>query len=143
MRSEAQITTRNSATLPQTTQTPVFKVQGGRVLVFELGGKVTVATPSGTNNTKYVANPDVGNDVDLCATVDLASKAIGTLARVNGDLSDALELSNGAQEILNDYRPVLVDVGTIDLSCSASKTGEMLHSIRWCPLDEGARVVRA
>ena len=144
MRAETQLTARGANTLPQSTAAAIFNVQGGKVQILELCGEVTTLTPSGANNTKLIANPTTGADVDLCATLDIASKAVGVMLRVNGDLSDALEAAtSGAQELLGDYKPMVVAPGTIDLSCSASKTGAIKWSCLWRPLDPGARVVAA
>lgn len=144
MRSEVQLTGRNAASLPQSTAAAIFKVQGGRVQILELAGEVTTVFQSGTNNMKIYHDPDNGNsNVDLCANLDVTAKAVGTILRVNGDLSDALEAASDAQELLGDYKPMVVNAGSLMLNCSASKTGAAKWSILWRPLDPGARVVAA
>lgn len=131
----------NPSSLPQTTATPTFNVLGGKVLIHEIIGECTTLCQTATNNAKWIANPTVGADVDLCATLDLTADAVGTMYRVNGDLSDAMETAtSGAQEILGDYRPMLVAAGTLDLSCSASKTGAIKWTVIWSAVDPGARV---
>jgi hypothetical protein len=91
---------------------------------------------------KILHDPDSGgSDVDLCANLDVTAKAVGTLLRVNGDLSDALEAAADAQELLGDYKPIVVGPGVIKLNTSASSTGKAKWSILWRALDPGARVV--
>ena len=40
-------------------------------------------------------------------------------------------------------RPLVVNVGTIDLDCAASNTGSVKWSIWYVPLDDGAVVTAA
>lgn len=144
MRAETQLTARGAANLPQSTTEAIFKVQGGKVQILEICGEVTTVFQTATNNLKLIQDPDSGgSNVDLCATKDVTGLAVGTSLRITGDLSDALESGVDAQELLGDYKPVVVGPGSILLSASASKTGAAKWSCLWRPLDPGARVVRA
>ena len=144
MRSEVQLTARGAASLPQSTASAIFKVQGGKVQVLGIFGEVTTVMQTQTNNVKLIADPTTGADVDLCATLDCTADAVGTMYHITGDLSDALIAdTSGAAEALADYQPVIVAPGDIDLSCSASSTGAAKWSVLWRPLDPGARVVAA
>src|SRR3954465_9190720 len=68
---------RTTAALPQTTQSALFTVAGGRVVILGILGEVTTAIQNQANNTKLVANPTAGSDVDLCAVTDVANLEIG------------------------------------------------------------------
>ena len=140
------MTNRGTASLPQTTASALFKVQGGRVLVMGIYGEVTTIVQTQTNNAKLISDPTVGADVDLCATLDLTADAVGTMYGITGDFSDAMKTAtSGALEIgsTDNIQGVVVAAGNINLSCSASSSGEVKWSILWRPLDEYARVVRA
>lgn len=133
---------RSTATLPQTTQSALFTVAGGRVAILGILGEVTVAIQNQANNTKLVANPTTGTDVDLCAVLSTANKEIGTLFGISGTFADALVGANAGACIF-PARPVVVPVGTIDLNCAASNTGSVKWTLWYFPLDEGASVVAA
>ena len=62
---------RATATLPQTTNAPIFTIAGGRVTVYLLVGEVTTIIQAQANATKLTAVPTAGSAVDLCATVDI------------------------------------------------------------------------
>jgi len=134
-----RVTERLASTLPQTAQGTLFRVTG-RVKVYLILGEVTVVIQNQANNTKVVSNPTVGADVDLCAVLDIANDAVGTMYKVNGDFSDALlSQTSGAFEDAKDY-PVIVTDGTIDLSCAASNTGEVKWTLHWIPVDHGSQI---
>lgn len=130
-----------AATLPQSTQGALFTVAGGRVAVLGLIGTVTTAIQNQANNTKLVANPTAGVDVDLCAALSIADDGVGLLYGITGVPGDALVGAGGAAPFAQ--RPVVVAPGTIDLNCAASNTGAIAWSIWYVPIDEGATVVAA
>jgi hypothetical protein len=141
---KTRLTKRGTASLPQTTQSALFNVDGGKILVHAIVGEVTTVIQTQADNTKLVANPDTGADVDLCAVNDITADAVGTMYNITGDFSDAMQATtSGAVETLGDYKPVIVAPGTIDLSCAASNTGSVKWSILWEPLDVGAKVTAA
>lgn len=143
-RAEDQLSYRNTKNLPQSTTEALFKVQGGRIHLIDLAGEVTELFQTQTNNMKFIHDPDNGNaNVDLCAVLDVTGKAVGTHLRMSGDLSDALESASDVKEQLGDYKPVILNEGSVLLSCSASSTGKAKFSAIWKPLDPGARLVRA
>ena len=86
----AQITqgfkvSRATAALPQTTQSALFTVTGGRVMILGVVGEVTTIIQNQANNTKLVANPTTGTDVDLCAVLSTANKEAGSAEVVSLD----------------------------------------------------------
>jgi hypothetical protein len=128
-----------TATLPQTTTAAKFTVSGGSVLICDIIGKVTTACHADANNMKLIANPTVGADVDLCATVNVASAAIGTTFHLTGTLTDAMvKVVSGAGQ--SQQEPIQVEPGTIDLSCDASKTGAIKWTLFYIPLETGAKI---
>lgn len=135
-------TERAAAALPQSTQAPLFTVTGGRVAIRGIVGEVTVAIQNQANNTKLVGNPTTGTDVDLCAVLNIANKEVGALFGITGLFSDAMVGANAGAGVL-PRNPVVVPIGSLDLSCAASNTGSVKWTVYWTPLDEGAALVAA
>lgn len=135
------VTTRASATLPATTATPYFTVTG-RVKILDIIGEVTTVVQTQACNTKIIANPTVGSDVDLCAVKDITAAAVGTNFSITGTLANAMvQTASGA--FVAQAAPVIVTAGTIDLSTSATNTGATKWTVRWEPIDPGAMVFAA
>ena len=133
---------RSDTTIPQTTTTSIFRVVGGRVKI-RMYGEVTTVIQTQANAMKLTANPTVGADVDMCATLDISAHAVGTMYNLPGDQSDALEYqASGAMESIGDYQEQIVAPGTIDLVCAASNTGAIKWVITYEPIDRHARIVR-
>lgn len=144
-----KLVSRATAALPQTTASAIFTVAGGRVLVTGLVGKVTTVIQNQANNTKLIANPTTGSDVDLCAVVDVANLEAGGLLSLTPDL-DATPFSVALDKQLAGAIPygfaaraLCVAAGTIDLSCAASNTGSVQWDLTYVPLDDGATVTAA
>jgi hypothetical protein len=133
---------RATATLPQTTQSALFTISGGRVLMTGIVGEVTTVIQTQANNTKLVANPTTGTDVDLCAVLSITAKEAGTLFGITGLFSDALVGANAGATVW-PRNPVVLPIGTLDLSCAASNTGSVKWSLFYVPLDNGASVAVA
>lgn len=132
---------RAAAALPQTAAAAIFNVTGGRVAITGIVGEVTTAIQNQLNNTKLVANPTTGPSVDLCSVLDIANDAVGTLYGISGVFADAMH-GPGAATFL-PLQSVVVDIGTIDLDCSASNTGEVAWVLTYVPIDAGASVAAA
>jgi len=133
---------RATATLPQTAQSALFTVSGGKVAILGIVGEVTTAIQNQANNTKIVSNPTTGTDVDLCAVLNIANDEIGTLYGITGTFATAMVGVNAGAGVMCS-QPVVVPPGTIDLNCAASNTGSVKWSIWWLPLDDGATVTAA
>lgn len=105
----------------------------------KLYGEVTTVIQAGVNNTKLVSNPTVGADVDLCATLDIDADVVGTMYSLNvaGNFSSAM-VATTSGALVEQAAWAIVAAGTIDLSCSASKTGQTKWSCSWFPIDVGA-----
>lgn len=133
---------RAAGALPATTQSALFTVSGGRVLVTGIVGQVGTAIQNQACNTKLVANPTTGTDVDICAVLNIANDEAGTLYGITGTFSDALVGANAGATVFPG-RAVVVAAGTIDLSTSATNTGTVAWDLWYIPLDIGATVAAA
>jgi hypothetical protein len=133
---------RAAAALPQTAASALFNVRGGRVAILGIVGEVTTAIQAQANAMKLIANPDVGTSVDMCTTLDVNADELGCLYGITGVPGDALVGANAGAGPLC-ARPLVVNAGTIDLSCAASNTGGIKWQIRYLPLDPGAFIEAA
>lgn len=134
-----------AATLPQTADTALFTITGGRVLLTAIIGEVTVVIQSQANNTKLKFNPTAtGADQDLCAVLSITGDAVGELYTISGTVGDALrsDLLIGLNSLLGAGGLILAE-GDIELDCAASNTGEVGWSLWYYPLDLGATVAAA
>ena len=130
-----------AASLPQSTQTAYFTVTG-RCIVTHIVGEVTTIIQAQANDTKLVANPTVGADVDLCAVLDITGDAVGTIYTITGTLADAM-VATTSGAVTAQAAPVVVAAGTIDLSCAASNTGATKWTVHYIPLDAGSSITTA
>jgi hypothetical protein len=133
---------RATASLPATTQSAIFTVTGGRVLVTSLVGEVTTAIQNQACNLKITANPTTGTDVDIAANLNVQADEAGCLYGITGLFSDALVGANAGATVA-PRNPVVLPVGTLDLVTSATNTGSVKWSITYVPLDNGASVAAA
>ena len=132
---------RPSANLPQGGAGALFTITGGPILVGGIFGRVTTILGAVANAGKLVSNPTVGADQDLCATVELNAKPVGTMLTITGLFTDALIAAGAAAS--GPVRPVVVSAGTIDLNCVGSTTGQIQWTMFWVPLASGVIVSAA
>lgn len=128
---------RATAALPQTTQSALFNIEGGRVLLTQIIGEVTTVIQTQANNTKLVANPDTGTDVDICAVLSITADEVGTLYGISGLNSDAM-IGINAGALPAQARGVVLAAGSLDLNCAASNTGSVKWTVFYIPIDDGA-----
>lgn len=133
---------RATANLPQTTNSPIYTITGGRVLVLFLMGEVTTAIQNQANNTKLTAVPSVGSSVDLCATVDVANLEVGGKLILPAAFATALAKTLAGAASYS-YAGAVVATGTINLNCAASNTGQVKWTLFYVPIDSGAAVAAA
>jgi hypothetical protein len=133
---------RVTAALPQTTQSAIFTVAGGRIALLGLIGEVTTVIQTQADNLSVTTNPTIGTDVALCAVLNVSAKEVGTLFGITGTFADALVGANAGATVLCD-RPVVVPIGTIDLITSASNTGSVKWKLIYLPIDDGVTVTAA
>ena len=137
----ARSTERAAAALPQTAAGALFTVTG-KVIITDIIGEVTTVIQTQANNTKLVANPTVGADVDLCAVLDISADAVGSHYNITGTLANAMVNVAGGAGVAQAGR-VIVKAGTIDLNCAASNTGAIKWTVHWIPIEKDADVVAA
>lgn len=131
-----------TAALPQGTVDPLFNIITGRVILTSLVGEVTTAIQSQATNLKIQANPTTGTTVDIAADLDCTGDEIGCLYGITGLFSDALLGSNAGATVL-PRNPVVLPVGTLDLECGESSTGNIKWSVTYIPYDDGAEMTVA
>jgi hypothetical protein len=120
-----------AANLPQTTQTAIFAVTGD-ITVVKLKARVTTEIEAQETSIKWVANPTVGADVDLCTQTDINADAVGTIYTITGTLADALvATTSGAVQAQKDG--IEVEAGTIDLYADESSTGQIECVLHYIP----------
>jgi hypothetical protein len=129
---------RVASDLPQSVAAPIFNVVGGKCMV-EIIGEVTTILGAGLNNMKLIANPVIGADVDLCTTLDVDIDAVGTFYHLTGTLTDPLVATTSGAGA-SQPNGIIVAPGTIDLSCSASRTGQIKWILFYIPLDDNANI---
>jgi hypothetical protein len=133
---------RALATVPQTTQTPYFTVSGGKVLITDIYGEVTTAIQNQACNMSLVSNPTVGADVAMCAVLNVANAAVGTMYNITGTFTDAM-VATVSGAFKGQSAATVVSAGSIDLLTSASNTGATKWVLMYVPIDPGASVVAA
>lgn len=140
------IAERLTAALPQTADGALFRISGGKIRVLGIYGEVTTAIQNQANNTKLKFNPSgVGADTDICAVLDIANDAVGTLYTISGDFSDAMKDSAGVWANETDDQMetpgVVLGPGDIELDCAASNTGSVKWTLVYELVDSNANVV--
>ncbi len=142
---------RAAAEIFDGTTTSLFTIATGRVMVTHLSMQNSVAAADSTANAvKVIMNPSTGTSTDLCATLDVANDEIITLYSISGTFATALIQSGAANSgaVISMTTPVILDVGTIDLS-SAGDSGAGATDVQtsvelwYFPIDDGATVVTA
>ena len=131
---------RDDDILPQDSTCPLFNVVGGRIAITQIIGEVTDAIEDQANDTKLTATPTGETAVDLCAALDIADHAVGTLYGITGTTTDAMK---GSPILTKQAAQVIVGVGTVDLVCAAENTGSVKWTIYYIALDDGAYVTAA
>jgi len=132
---------RAAAALPQTATGTLFNVVGGRIAVLQILGQVTTEIQDQANNTRLVATPTGGAPSNLCANLNIADDAIGTMYGVTGTVLDALQDDLGVMP--EQAVPFIVKEGAIRLVCAAGNTGEVAWTLFYVPIDDGAHVTAA
>jgi hypothetical protein len=139
-----RITERATAALPQTTDGALFRITGGKIRVLGIYGEVTTAIQNQANNTKLKLNPSgAGSDLDLCAALDIANDAVGTIYSITGTLATAMKSTSlWAVAPADDIAApgLVLGPGDIELDCAASNTGSVKWTLLWVPVDAGANV---
>lgn len=136
--------TRAAADIFDGTQTALFTVAGGRVLITHIEIEVTTAAiDAGASNTSLITNPTVGTDAAMCAVLDINADEAGTIYSITGKPGDALVGGSGGGAPSMETNGFIVPEGTIDLLSAADVgTGGALGKCElwYIVLDSGASV---
>jgi hypothetical protein len=135
------VSVRATGTMPQGTASALFTVTG-KIKLLDIIGEVTTVLGSTANALKLVANPTVGNDVDMCATVEGNAAAVGSIFTITGTLANAMVKTVSGCGVAQ-ASPLIVTAGTIDLNAAGSTTGSIKWTVRYEPIDQGAMVIPA
>lgn len=129
-----------SATLPATGNQTIFTVSNGRVLVTLLYGEVTTLIQTQACNLTVTSAPTVGTAVDLAAALNITADEVGCLYGVEGDGTALVGANAGA--FLNGIGvcQMVIPIGVIRITTSATNTGATKWTCWWAPLDKGALV---
>jgi hypothetical protein len=135
---------RATATLPQTAQSSIFTISGGRILVVALVGEVTTAIQAQATTVQLIGTPTSGTAVNLTnATGDVNGKEIGATVTLPTTLGGTAAVNNAGGNITPSATWLLLHPGTIDLKTVASSTGSVKWDLLYIPLDTAASVVAA
>lgn len=133
---------RATGNLAQTTNSALFNVNTGRVLVTGIVGICTTVVQTQANNFRLTTNSTTGNvTTNLCADLDIGTSplVVGEMLGITG--TPATAAVRGSSVIQTNE--VYVAVGTIRQVCSASNTGQIQWTISYVPLDPGASITAA
>lgn len=133
---------RATAVLPATAYGALFTVTGGRIIVTGLVGEFTVAGSATATNLKVTATPTTGTAVDIAANVAVASKEVGTLLGITGVFATAVTAANAGATTM-PTNGVVVPIGTLGVTTSATNTGSVKWTLTYILLDDGASVAAA
>lgn len=121
--------------------TPLFTVAGGRVVITQLVGEITVIMQAIATTLRLVATPTAGTPSNLCADLNVLSYAVGDLLGISGIATDAMLPPATGGAIEAQTLGVVVKAGTIGLQAGANNTGSVRWTLKYIPFDDGATVV--
>ena len=137
--------TRAAADVFDGTQTALFTVAGGKVMVTALIGEVTTAAvDAAESNTSFVTNPTQGTDAAMCGVLDINADEKDSIYACSNDPAVALYGGSGGGASAIFSKGYIVPEGTIDLLSAADVgTGGALGAFElwYFPIDDGATVV--
>lgn len=126
--------------------TNIFTVAGGRVLVTQIVGEVTIVFQGIALTVRLQSVPTAGTTRDICLGTDIQSFAVGDLVGITGIPTDALIPAAGVSSgtIPAQTQSVVVKSGVIRIvAATAGNTGSMRWTLKYVALDAGATVVPA
>jgi len=129
---------KTAAALPQTGHATLFTVAGGRILLLDILGEVTVQIGGVPNDTKLQLN----SAVDLCAAVEMSGALVGSVLRITGVAADALVIAAAHAVMPIQATALIADATTIGVRCAGSDggNGRVAWTLHYIPLQVGASV---
>lgn len=139
-----QITEKAAASLPQTAAGSLFTITGGKIVVYGIYGEVTtvIQTQANASKLQFVGTNPVAT-TDLCATLDITAKAVGSVFSIVGVLATAMKVTTNNLVVPADNIPfpgLVLGPGVIKLNCAASNTGAVKWSIHWLPIENNSNL---
>jgi len=131
---------RATADTFDTATTALFTIGTGKVLMLGIIGTVTTNIEAAACAIKLEANGTAGTTSDLCATLDINNAQAGTTWGITGTAATALVAAVGGGAPWPST-PIVLEAGTLDLTCAADNTGSAKWDIWYIPLEAGATVV--
>lgn len=128
---------RAATTCPQTTAFAIGNIVGGRVLLTNIVGRITVLLGA-VGNMGLEENPTAGTTELICAVVAAGAYAQGDTVGIEGVAATAMRpaATGGVPGMLT--QGVVLRIGTLEWRCSASSTGEIEWFWTYVPIDDGA-----
>jgi hypothetical protein len=123
-----------------TGQNAVFTIGGGRILLLDLVGLVTVQLEAAALLLHWDCDMDIGGDAALSIdSADLTGDVIGTQYLMPAAAGGALTVpAGGAYLRLFPALGWVISAGALDLHASAGNTGGIKWTAFYYPLDDGA-----
>ncbi len=137
---------RATATLPGGATGSIFTVSGGRVVVTSLVGEVTTVLGATVTTLAIVSTPTTGAATTLASATAVTSAAAGswfTLPSTSPAGALVVTAVAGAVALPSVSLGLLVPVGNIQITTSATDTGSVKWSITYIPYDDAATVAAA
>lgn len=147
------LVTGGAKSLPATGTGGIFTVSGGRVIVTGITGVVTTAIQNQACTLSIGNTPTGGSHAttSLATATAITNAAIGTSIAIPQNLGALLVSSASGVLIANSATSCLgvpvstggiaiVPAGTIDVTTSATNTGQITYSITYVPYDVGASI---
>lgn len=126
---------RVTTALPASAYGILFNIKGGRVVVTSIIGEVTTVIQTQGCNLKITSTPTTGTAVDIGTNLAISGDAVGSLYGM-GVYVAAMIGGAGASGIVST--PVVIPVGTLGITTSATNTGSIQWSVTYIPLDDNA-----
>ena len=134
---------RATAALPASTYGALFTISKGRVILTSLVGEVTTIIETQACNLKVTSTPTTGTAVDIATNLDIgtAPDEVGCLYGI-GAYVGALVGTNAGATVLPTYM-IVIPIGTLGITTSATNTGSIKWTATYIPLDDGAEMTVA
>jgi len=123
----------------------LFNVVGGRVLLLDLMGLVTAVIQTAATTIAINFDADFGGDAAMSvASADITADAVGTMYCMPAAAGGALTVpAAGAYLRLFPALGWVLSAGAISLTASAARSGGILWTAFYIPIDDGAYVEAA
>jgi hypothetical protein len=120
----------------------LFNVVGGRVLLLDLMGLVTEVIQTAATTIAINFDADFGGDAAMSvASADITADAVGTMYCMPAAAGGALTVpAGGAYLRLFPALGWVLSAGAISLTASAARTGGILWTAFYIPIDDAAYV---